>query len=105
MKNHTPGPWSVYDPCYGACPVGAMPCTPDGCHENHPVGMRAVRGPSSSDGGDIEFMSEADASLVATAPDLLEMLEEILADREAWQIGKDTRDRARRAIAKAKGEC
>lgn len=39
--------------------------------------------------------------VMAAAPDLLAMLAEVLADTEAWRIGKDTRDRARAAIAKA----
>jgi len=37
-------------------------------------------------------------------PGLVKALEELLGDREAWQIAKDTRDRAKAAIRRATGE-
>lgn len=105
MSTPTPGPWEVYDPCYGTCPIGGMPCTPEGCHESHPVGDRAVSGPLSADGGHIELMEVADAHLIAASPDLLAAC---LAMLGTWG-GQDedaiiaARDMAKAAIEKAIG--
>jgi hypothetical protein len=73
MAKPTPAPWEAYDPCYGTCEWGAMPCTPNGCPENHPVGVRCVAGPPGID-GDIELENEADARLISAAPDLADQL-------------------------------
>ncbi|MHC5542001.1 hypothetical protein ACYOEI_27590 [Singulisphaera rosea] len=64
----TPGPWTTYDPCDGTC--GSC-CTVDGCHECHEVGEICVSGPPTSDCCELRFEREADARLVAAAPELL----------------------------------
>jgi hypothetical protein len=78
LEGVTPGPWEAT--------LGAS-------------GMTAVE----ADNGTIvaSYVSEADARLIASAPDLLEALIEVvaIADRKT-----DAFDRARAAIAKATGE-
>lgn len=107
----TPGPWYVYDPCYGTCPIGGMPCSPEGCMENHPVGERRVAGPEGAYGDDIELMRVEDARLIAAAPDLLDALQLLLAEVVGSGNGHSLDfgwpkavAAARAAIAKATGQ-
>ena len=91
-QQHTPGPW-------------VQPMQANGANVRHPHII--------SDGGEIaittwqgsEQKTNANARLIASAPDLLEALEEIVsaADGDGWsQIDADLR-KARAAIAKATG--
>jgi len=92
MSNgHTPGPWAVEraDDAYCIANVGnlvIMPCAGKVKHDN----------------------AEADARLIAVAPDLLEALEMIVAEADSYtaRTGKPVYnwlDQARAAIAKASG--
>jgi hypothetical protein len=85
MSKHTPGPW---------------------CMESFFHGQYDVYSEVTDDfisGGTI---SEADARLIAAAPDLLEALEKVVsfvdAGQGTWTV--EEQQKARAAIAKAKGE-
>ncbi len=69
---HTPGPWEyegVYDSSCG------HPCTEDGCHDSHFSGCWVVEGPEMGDWpGEHQYQNEADARLIAAAPELLSEL-------------------------------
>ena len=84
---HTPGPWMVED-----CPCGHL-----GCSDKHifPAG-KFTQGSG---------FKEADARLIAAAPELLEALEDMVevVDAEV-PFPADTTARARAIIAKAKGD-
>lgn len=100
MNKHTPGPWEhtgqgdivgKEDNGYG---LGYV----DVCS----VYLRAVRG-----------RTNANARLIAAAPDLLEALEDALSDYDAWMKDADVTpnesllawtNKARAAIASARGE-
>lgn len=82
MSKHTPGPWrsSPYqnndDP------------TPTGCWEIHALTCKHVATTFSSDVPDAA--AEANANLIAAAPEMLEALKDVLrriADSDAWWIG------------------
>lgn len=91
MSGFTPGPWVVElaDDAYCIANVGnlvIMPCGGKVKHDN----------------------AEADARLIAAAPDLLEALEMIVAEADSYtaRTGKPVYnwlDQARAAIAKARG--
>ncbi len=89
--NHTPGPWEhtgqgdivgKEDNGYG---LGYV----DVCS----VYLRTVRG-----------RTNANARLIAAAPDLLEALSEIINDGGKFVMTNETHRKARAAIAKARGE-
>ena len=90
-EGFTPGPWVVEraDDAYCIANVGnlvIMPCAGKVKHDN----------------------AEADARLIAAAPDLLEALEMIVAEADSYtaRTGKPVYnwlDQARAAIAKARG--
>lgn len=87
---HTPGPWTVMREEY---------------FDGVPLVKRWVRGPQLSNApeGEEAERAEADASLIAAAPDLLDALEELLsADPDMPSYGS-TLDKAEAAIRKAKG--
>lgn len=103
--SHTPGPWTYDDSRDGCCwNVG---CTSNGCHESHPTGIFVVDGPEyDHENGrayGLAFTSEADARLIASAPDLLEALQKIekLTTPDDWLELPRIKDLARAAIAKA----
>lgn len=92
---HTLGPWSPY--CYeGACYFEGV--KRDGWSINGPDVVPDYENP---------LFNEADARLIAAAPDLLEALREVFS-LDASLIrdiyGSEFVDRARAAIAKATGE-
>jgi len=90
-EGFTPGPWAVEraDDAYCIANVGnlvIMPCGGKVKHDN----------------------AEADARLIASAPDLLEALEMIVAEADSYtaRTGKPVYnwlDQARAALAKARG--
>lgn len=91
--SHTPGPWEVkrlidkngkpYSTLY-ECHIDLGPCM--------------IWAPV----GDAE--QEANARLIAAAPDLLEACEKAMAEFEHWQIYGHCRTRLQEAIKKARGE-
>lgn len=89
MNKHTPGPWV-------ARPV------PN-------VGVRGHTGYAIDFNEDqeqvVDFVyEEADANLIAAAPDLLEALDELVRHQEALGRHNVIIDKSRAAIAKARGE-
>jgi len=93
MSNHTPGPWEIkrhFDPGY------KFISAPKHSHLAQVVWCMEDEGRSPA--------CEANARLIAAAPELLEVLEE-LADQYQYVHEFDAfYERARAAIAKAKGE-
>lgn len=86
---HTPGPWTL-----GANPLMVMQRD-----SNYVIARAYERG---TDAGD---QSEANARLIAAAPDLLAVCD-LLADTDSQpdrQLWLELRDRARAALAKANG--
>ena len=101
-NKHTPGPWNIeHDKIEGIRPI---------CQLYHPCGDIVDWPTDNPDDGDRE--AEANAALIAAAPDLLAALEAL--QKEAWKnrtgnVKKDfslllADSAARAAIAKAKGE-
>lgn len=93
QSKHTPGPWRVY-------------CDP--CHYDTASDVKSDCGQFfASVGGKSGWQEqEANARLIAAAPDLLEALEAIVHtwDGPAYKhFMRDNIDLAKRAIAKAKG--
>lgn len=102
----SPGPWSYEDTHDASC---GRACTPEGCFENHRSGLYRIEGPDWYD-YDVVYpdvvCNEADARLIAAAPDLLAALKELLD--QAVDDVDDRRlspavEQARAAIAKAEG--
>ena len=107
---HTPGPWRVdpsYNPTGGELfAIGALYQWPEG--ENAFVGIAFT---PCKGVGPYAAHREADARLIAAAPELLEALKGLLADIEDYQrinnIGGEQNHAqvmARSAIAKAEGK-
>lgn len=96
----SPGPWSyedTYDASCGSC------CTPDGCMENHRSGLYRIVGPDWYDYDTVYpdvVCNEADARLIAAAPDLYAVVKAIAEDASAYQWHAA----ARAALAKAEGK-
>jgi hypothetical protein len=86
-RKHTPGPWVVMED-----ETGEIAIVQDAGYEGGLIVTYAFP---------VGNATEANACLIAAAPELLAALRNMLADTHAWQIGRDTRDRARAAIAKA----
>lgn len=93
MSKHTPGPWSHWS------------------GYNH---MDKIEAEVTAEGGDIVIASynhlieegEANASLIAAAPDLLQVARaaELFAKGEALPTRQQLLESAQKAIAKARGE-
>lgn len=84
---HTPGPWIAYvNPITGKATVSLDPLAPCRPLQGKPVQL-----------------SEADARLIASAPDLLKALEACLESGILSPLTPNTVRQARTAIAKARG--
>lgn len=93
---HTPGPWE-WQGCELYCTLQDAPYYGYG-----EVICPTVKCGQYCQGGSVALgISEADARLIAAAPDLLEALEELCS---CDVLTQDLWDNARAAIAKAKGE-
>lgn len=102
---HTPGPWAVttVGSCHGIHPAASDNERDDICrvapHNYHPNGWQAAKGEA-----------EANARLIAAAPDLLAALEWWIVQMQndsCDDMGKlldDMTDKARAAITKATGK-
>ena len=113
---HTPGPWVVRD-ADTMCPVIDSPNVGKGYWAS--LATATQRDPHPREGGGISMeTARANARLIAAAPELLEALEELIADAgprshhlgcECGGVGyggktcKQRMDMARSAIAKARG--
>ena len=100
MTQHTPGPWVTWKGAYGALHVGPAKL-------DHP-GREAAQY-AAERGRDLLAQREADAALIAAAPDLLNMCERLLGfayhygSTEAVLSAEGLFVSARETIAKAKG--
>lgn len=100
MTTHTPGPWAVTKGAYGALHVGPATLA-------HPGRDRMLY--NTQRGRDLLAQREADARLIAAAPDLLNMCERLLGfahhygDANALLAGEGMLASAKALIAQAKG--
>ena len=89
MSKHTPGPWRVEQQSYNEHPYGVM--APESA--KHDLDLLCEFSP--------EMTNDANARLIAAAPDLLEALEILVSDHAAsledWEA-------AHAAVKKARGE-
>ena len=92
MSNHTPGPWTFNGR------------TVRGPHPKDPEGRTRIVAEAIWDRGTYVDDAEANARLIAAAPELLEALEALVLDESKEYIPTRLWDAARAAIAKAKGE-
>lgn len=94
--SHTPGPWHQSHRHCGCGMYNTQVYTADG----ETIATLHWYPKPKDENGSIGTYREANARLIAAAPDLLEALEEIVTisdrDHDAWE-------RARAAVAKAKG--
>ena len=100
MTQHTPGPWATSKGAYGVLHVGPAKL-------DHP-GREAAQY-AADRGRDLLAQREADAALIAAAPDLLNMCERLLgfahhyADASALLAGEGMLASAKALIAQARG--
>ena len=94
MKQHTPGPWAIESPDISGAPFRVRKS------ENHPQGDLTICHVNPY----LAYESEANAQLIAAAPDLLQAVEDflLLATLHDWEGAAI--DNAREALRKAKGE-
>lgn len=101
-SQHTPGPWTTGKNGDDCAPGHAI------CHGPYVIAKVYERGyPIASGGTGWAPESQADATLIAAAPELLAALKGLVAHVEKWQFGEtDAKNiaRSRAAIAKAEGE-
>lgn len=104
QKQHTPGPWVVtaVGSCHGIHPAASENERDDICritpHNYHPDGWPAAK-----------VEAEANARLIAAAPDLLAALQALVGEADLGEIDHEDETRrlldvARAAIAKATGQ-
>jgi hypothetical protein len=94
MKQHTPGPWAIESPDISGAPFRVRKA------ENHPQGDLTICHVNPY----LAYESEANARLIAAAPDLLQAVEDflLLATLHDWEGAAI--DNAREALRKAKGD-
>jgi len=91
-KNWTPGPWDLFDLYSGeALLVGDIKAVDDQLAEHVEI-------------GELRKGVDADAVLIAAAPDLCHALEQLIQATEHLELCPSTLDQAREALAKARGE-
>lgn len=104
MSKHTPGPWA-YELEYGQNITELPRITTVARCANYVIGLPSDYPGGNYRDGDPSGDEEADARLIAAAPDLLEALE--LADHMLSGSNMDAKavkNKVRSAIAKARGE-
>jgi hypothetical protein len=100
MSNHTPGPWKVapYSSVVG-CPITAQPDP-----TKNTILIAGTRSAVSTDDEGFRSEVEANARLIAAAPDLLASLQNLeFYVRDSVFGNSQVATAARAAIAKAKG--
>lgn len=109
MTGHTPGPWDAETPPNGAIHVSAVAAPRGDICDLYHVGMPTCAGAS----GEIftKDNAEANALLIAAAPDLLWFASQILESGDLVEVTSPVDEalaviiaKGRAAIAKAKGE-
>jgi hypothetical protein len=102
MSKHTPGPWA-YAPEYGPTVTEPPRITTVARCANFVIGLPSDYPGGNYRDGDPSGDEEADARLIAAAPDLLEALEDLVA---LYPLNSTDAiiTSARAAIAKARGE-
>lgn len=91
MSTHTPGPWEQINNIYGTSRLAIM-------HETGIIVAEITDWPDTA-------IADANARLIAAAPDLLDALGRLLHMAEEGSMpGPNTLAQARAAIAKAKGD-
>jgi hypothetical protein len=97
---HTPGPWTVFNPDDGECHR-----YPGIDSESETIIIYGNEDEVSGVRGQSKEVAEANARLIAAAPELLEVLVEILPIAETMiNSNHPTWKKAKSAIAKATGE-
>lgn len=102
MSKHTPGPWT-YQRWFDAFDLNPSDV---GIEDIQQVPIVRVAGPNDetvASASDLFEFKEADAKLIAAAPDLLEALEYIMGNPETM-LAPSAIYKAHKAIKKAKGE-
>ena len=98
MKQHTPGPWAIESPDISGAPFRVRKS------ENHPQGDLTICHVNPY----LAYESEANARLIASAPEMLQALEScldyLLMDSMIEEDAAPEIESIRKAIAKAKGE-
>ena len=92
MSGHTPGPWVWDSTVWDYDPKQDAPWL-----VTEVSGERVLH-------GEIQCSSEANARLIAAAPDLLAALQRLMGETTTMQDAMDAANQARAAIAKATGE-
>lgn len=92
---HTPGPWTL----------GDDPCVIESEHADNDLGFVAMVLPSPELSWDMTGEREANARLIAAAPELLAALQSIMSGQLCGNVDTDAQrfQAARAAIAKATG--
>ena len=88
MNKHTPGPWNRIK----------------GDRNVYSASGTVCKTPAIIGGGSAAANWEANARLIAAAPDLLEALSEIINEGGKFVMTNETHRKARAAIARARGE-
>ena len=88
MNKHTPGPWNRIK----------------GDRNVYSAAGTVCKNPAILGGGSAAANWEANARLIAAAPDLLDALSEIINDGGKFVMTHETHRKARAAIARARGE-
>jgi hypothetical protein len=99
MSKHTPGPWSVFRQDGYATYIHAI----NEGDEINTFQVASCHCATNRKYFPTRNEAEANARLIAAAPDLLEVLQEVM-DRPLLTEGADWWVRARAAIAKAEGQ-
>ena len=97
MSGHTPGPWRVQGRAIAASPLDRICVTSDATDGGFVVRPRAI------DGRDADTVT-ANARLIASAPELLDALRELVAFDAKHSGNAPIFDRARSLLARIDGD-